>query len=532
MFFEQERGQFFRPLTGKYRAQVMDCLRELYQRLYSSSSADYGQALARDTLIEIFQEALVRSPQLADDDGDENAPADAFDTRPEESDSNDHEGRFKNSREHAVWVLNQLMDHGWIEKQVDEATLQSTFAFSRYGRLFTEPFVSDSRATARTRHRNTRNTRNSLESFHERGDVYDLLDAYEYSERIISDFTDVIAELEERKRDLVREMEDQLLVQRASEAFFDFMENRFQPDLSVRLSADNVEKHRDQISKLIKGIRNQDKVFKASAEKRLRELLPELAQEGTSVLWTLLDGIDQRLRNASDIMLPALRKALQSFTKRADIIIRQMSYLASQQHNDVLAVCKHLASQPEDKQNELLLRAGDMMAVPEIGFVDPASIKMHAARQRRTVEAGLDDGGGDFDIDARKDIYVQQVLDQAFLVNQQALRSYMRQHLTSGNKISTRDLPIESAQDFLAVSHAIGLGASDGLSSEFEFRIDYADGYGPDLPNATAENDGAAGEYFERKDHFSFELVMKESAAAETSQEAGEPESNTEAQAD
>src|SRR5690606_27550098 len=163
----------------------------------------------------------------------------------------------------------------------------------------------------------------------ERGDSYVLLDAYEYSERIISDFTDVIAELEERKRDLVREMEDQLLVQRASEAFFDFMENRFQPDLSVRLSADNVEKHRDQISQLIAGIRKRDKTFTANAERRLRELLPELAQEGQSVLWNILDGIDQRLRNASDIMLPALRKALQSFTKRADIIIRQMSYLAS-----------------------------------------------------------------------------------------------------------------------------------------------------------------------------------------------------------
>ena len=98
-----------------------------------------------------------------------------------------------------------------MEKQVDEATLQSTFAFSRYGRQFVDPFISESRASARTRHRNTRNTRNSLEAFLERGEVYDLLDAYEYSERIISDFTDVISELEERKRDLVREMDSKML---------------------------------------------------------------------------------------------------------------------------------------------------------------------------------------------------------------------------------------------------------------------------------------------------------------------------------
>ena len=290
MFFDQERVQFFRPLTSKYRAQVLECLKELYQRLYSSSSADYGQALQRDIVIEIFQEALVRAPILAD--GDESDDL----VKPSDKDS-----RFRNSREQAGWVLNQLIEFGWMEKQVDEATLQSTFAFSRYGRQFVDPFISESRASARTRHRNTRNTRNSLEAFIERGEVYDLLDAYEYSERIISDFTDVISELEERKRDLVREMDDQLLVQRASEEFFDFMEKRFQPDLSVRLSADNVEKHRDRIGELLEQVRNKDKVYKAKAEGRLRELLPELIQPGTSVLWTILEGIDQRIKNASDV---------------------------------------------------------------------------------------------------------------------------------------------------------------------------------------------------------------------------------------
>lgn len=502
MFFEQERAQFFRPLTGKYRAQVMESLRELYQRLYSSSSADYGQALSRDAMVEIFQEALVRAPALA-----ESPEASESSNDDDESDS-----RFRSSREQAVWVLNLLLEHGWLEKQVDEATLQSTFAFSRYGRLFTEPFVAESRTSARTRHRNTRNTRNALESFLERGDVYDLLDAYEYSERIISDFTDVIAELEERKRDLVREMEDQLLVQRASEAFFDFMENRFQPDLSIRLSADNVEKHRDQISKLIHNIRKQDVAFKGNAERRLRELLPELVQEGQSVLWIILDGIEQRLRNASDVMLPALRKALHSFTKRADIIIRQMSYLAAQQHNDVLSVCKHLVGLSPDDQEAALLRAGELMSVPDIAFVDPAQVRMQAARQRRQVDALLDDGKGDLDLNARKDIYVQQVLDQAFLVNQQALKTYMHTHLTSGKKVSTQDLPIESAQDFLAVSHAIGLGASDGLSSEFEFRIDYAEGHSPEqMPSMPTDAD----DYFIHKDHFTVELVQTSTATTE-----------------
>ena len=485
MFFDQERGQFFRPLTNKYRAQVLECLKELYSRLYSSSSADYGQSLQRDVVIEIFQEALVRAPVLADDD---------------DSDDNGKEGRFRNSREQAGWVLNLLLEHGWMEKQVDEATLQSTFAFSRYGRQFVEPFISESRTSARTRHRNTRNTRNSLEAFLERGEVYDLLDAYEYSERIISDFTDVIAELEERKRDLVREMEDQMLVQRASEEFFDFMEKRFQPDLAVRLSADNVEKHRDRISQLLEAVRNKDKRFKADAENRLRELLPELAKPGMSVLWTILDGIDTRIRNASDVMLPALRRALQGFTKRADIIIRQMSYLASQQQNDVLSVCKKLADMSGEEQNEHLLKAGQLMSVPDIELVDPASVRLAPPRRRREIEAALDENTEEFDIEARKDIYVQQVLDQAFYINNQSLRNYVYRHLTDGQIVNTRDLPIQSAPDFLAVAHSIGVAASSNMSSEFEVMMSYDPDAGHDDENG----------YFEHKDHFRIELVRKD----------------------
>ncbi len=485
MFFDQERGQFFRPLTSKYRAQVLECLKELYQRLYSSSSADYGQALQRDVVIEIFQEALVRAPILADgDDAEELASG--------------KESRFRNSREQAGWVLNQLLEFGWMEKQVDEATLQSTFAFSRYGRQFVDPFISESRTSARTRHRNTRNTRNSLEAFIERGEVYDLLDAYEYSERIISDFTDVISELEERKRDLVREMEDQMLVQRASEEFFDFMEKRFQPDLAVRLSADNVEKHRDRISELLEQIRNKNKAYKAKAEARLRELLPELAQPGTSVLWTILDGIEQRIRNASDVMLPALRKALQGFTKRADIIIRQMSYLASQQHNDVLSVCKRLAALAPEDQNEQLHAAGQLMSVPEVALVDPAQVRLAPPRKRRVIEADLDEGNEAFDMDARKDIYVQQVLDQAFFINNLSLRSYMQQHLLAGDVISTRDLPINNAKDFLAVANAVSLASTSSLSSDFEFVMKYEQSDG-----AVAQDD----QYFSKKDHFTVELI-------------------------
>ncbi|MFY0640996.1 Wadjet anti-phage system protein JetA family protein [Bermanella sp. WJH001] len=484
MFFEQERSQFFRPLTSKYREQMVECLRELYKQLYSSShagSAEYGQALSRETMINIFSEALVRAPVMQSDDEDE-------------------EGRFKTHRELAAWLLNTLLEHGWIEKQVDEATLQSSFSFSRWGRHFVEPFLEGKQTQQVARHRNTRNVRNALESFLEHGEVYDLLDAYEYSERIISDFTDVISELDERKRALVREMEGQMLVQKASDQFFDFMEKRFQPDLAVRLSADNVEKYRDQISQLVDQIKASPKSAKAKAEKRLRELLPEQVQGNSSVLWSVLDDIEHRLKSACEHVLPLVRKSLQNFTKRADIIIRQMSYLASQKHNDVVSVCKHLSSLSQDEQNAQLEHVSSMMAVPQLRFIDPNQVRLQAPRRRTVIDDGVDEGLESVDQDSRRELYVQQALDQAFFVNNNQVRRYMVEQFISRDEISSSEIPVNSAADLLAIAHVVSVGAVDNLSSEYHFELNWVD--------------QKSDEYFEQKDVFSIRLIKKENAAA------------------
>ncbi|MGB1091391.1 MAG: Wadjet anti-phage system protein JetA family protein [Oceanobacter sp.] len=484
MFFVNEREQFFRPLTGKYRHQVVACLTTLYQRMFSASNIDYGQSLSREQLLEVFQEVLEQAPDVWETD-----------------DSEASAGRFTNTREQAIWLMNLLIEHGWLEKQLDQATLHSSVNFSRSGRDFTEPFITSSRPLARTRHRNTRNTRNALEAFLERGDVYDLIDAYEYSERIITDFTDVIAELDERKRELVMEMEDQLLIQHAGEAFFDFMEKRFQPDLSVRLSADNVERHRDQIESLIRSIRKKSRTFKADTEKQLRALLPEQVEPGKSLLWWMLDGIEHRLGNAAEIMVPALRHALQGFTKRADIIIRQMGYLSSQKDNSVLDICRKLADLSPEQQAKALQSAGQHMQLPDIGFVDPEQVRLQPPRQRHIPESVLADSNSQpLDQDARKQQYIQRLLDQAFLINQDSLKQYFSQHLVQGNPVNSRDLPIESAADFLAVAHAIGMAAAGTGSEGFHIHIEPEQG-------SEERSQEPEDSCFQAKDHFIFQLV-------------------------
>ncbi|KZY90079.1 ferrochelatase, partial [Oleiphilus sp. HI0073] len=392
MFFKEERLNFFKPLVSKYREQIAQCLSLLYERQYSSN-ADYGSSLSRDQLIEVFEEALARSSNhiFEEDDGLQ-------------------EQRFKSGREQGSWVLNQLIDAGWIERQVDPATLQSTFPFSRMGRIFTLALLEADNTQIRTRHRNTRNTLNALEAFSNRGEVYDLLDAYEYSERIITDFTDIISELEERKRELVKEVESQQLIQQATDQFFDFMEKRFKPDIAVRLSADSVEKHREDINKAISKIKRKKREEKADAERRLRKTVPELCDANESFLMHILDTIDQRMRNASDIMLPALRRSLHGFTRRADIIIRQLSYMNSHSGNDLVEICRELGDLPDSEYAERLLAAAELLSPMSLKFVDPAQVKLSERKQKQWVDGAIHEPGA-IDKEAQRELMIQQLLD-------------------------------------------------------------------------------------------------------------------------
>jgi len=475
MLFSEARQYFFRPLNGKYRGQVVDCLSVFYERLYGAF-ADYSRSFTRDQVIEIFEEAIARSPVLEEDESDE------FSSGP------------RTQREQANWILSLLVEHGWLERHIDEATLQATYAFTRHGRLFTQPMVDAAGGRFRTRHRNTRNTRNALKSFLDKGEVYDLLDAYEYSERIVSDFSDVIAELDERRRQLVREVESQQVVQRASDEFFDFMEKRFMPDVAIRLSADSVEKYRDEISDLIDRVKRKRKEFKAQAERELRRAAPELVSDPQqSVLMAILDGIESRMHNASSVMLPALRQALNGFTRRADIIMRQLSYAGGATQNHLHILLERFRQASEEQQSEALESTGEALAALSVGLPDTDTIRLIASRKARVVNSAIEDAA-EHDIEARRQMFVQSAVDLAFVFNSQKQRDYVINALSEGHRIHSQNLPIRDAKELLMSAHAIEVGGI--ASSEFAFKV-------------TPTKHRVKTDYFDATDEFTIELITR-----------------------
>src|SRR5690606_37486234 len=134
-----------------------------------------------------------------------------------------------------------------------------------------------------------------------------------------------------------------------------------------------------------------------------------------SLLDTLLQAIESRLRNACEVMLPALRRALNTFTQRADIIIRQLSYIHSQGSDDIVDVCRQLAQLPEEQQDALFAQHRDDLNGMQLAFVDPGQIQMRAPWQKTVVRSSVEQDKA-LDPAAQKDIFIQQALDRAFIV--------------------------------------------------------------------------------------------------------------------
>jgi len=101
----------------------------------------------------------------------------------------------------------------------------------------------------------------------------------------------------------------------------------------------------------------------------------------------------------------------------------------------------------------------------------------------------------------------------------------MQNHLMAGKVISTKDLPIDSAKDFLAVANAIGLASTSSLSSDFEFVMSYQGTEKDDLKNASI-----TPQFFSQKDHFTVEIIHTGRASETVAESKKQPNNNQSAQ--
>lgn len=437
MFFETERQNFFRPLNGKRRELVAACLRSLYERLHGPG-ADYSQNLNRDSLRDVLMPAI--REHAAELIGDGLAEDDDLAS----IDSNDVQLL-------AGALIRSLLKDGWLETFGDRVGLVTAYRLTRAGKLFAEALWSLSRLRTRSRQRNVRGCRNALEAALKNVDAYDVVDAYDYAERVISDLSEGVDYFQELVRRLMSE------ASRTSwDEFIEFLD-RFEKDFKKQMTADNVERHRQAIRGAINKLRSIEQEKFNALEAQLRDIASWANADGQaeSTFDWMLDRVEEMVEAACTTKHPELLKAMNIYVRRATSIVQQAMLLRGGQsrHNYSKAIA--LVSEREgDAQTALLQRLGAAIASAEVRLLDPASFKLRSTSQRRkaltiTVKPRITR-------ESRLVAAMHRAEAGAFaLSNNDVLESLRRELRLRNRALRLSSLPVRSATDILTTMQAV-----------------------------------------------------------------------------
>ena len=366
MFFEAERLNFFRPLNGKRRELVSACLRSLYERLHGPG-ADYSQNLTRDVLRDLLTPVIqTHANELATDAPLEDDELSAIDS--------------SDIQQLAGGLIRNLLKDGWLETFGDRVGLVTAYRLTRPGKLFAEALWSLDRLRTRSRQRNVRSCRNSLEAARRNVDAYDLVDAYDYAEKVISDLSEGVDYFQELVRHLMAEAS-----QTPWDEFMEFLD-RFEKDFKKQLTVDNVERHRQAIREAVNKLRSVEQDHFRVFEQQLQDIASWADTKGnsSSIFEWMLDRIEEMVEAACTTKHPELIKAMNLYMRRATSIVQQALMLRGGRNRHSYSRAISMVAELEaDKQTRLLERIGDAIASAEVRMLDPASFKLRSASQRR-----------------------------------------------------------------------------------------------------------------------------------------------------
>lgn len=435
MFFQSEREHFFRPLTGKYRELVVTCLRMLYERL-NGPSADYAQNLTRDSLRDLLSPLFQSFSPTKDGDDD--------------SDPLFNDGDEVGNQVSAL--IRKLVHHGWMETFGDRAGLVTAYRFTRAGKLFSEALWSLDRLRNRSRQRNVRSCRNALEAALRTNDAYDLVDAYDYAERVVSDLSEGVDYFQQLVRKLMAEAS-----QTPWDEFMEFLD-RFERDFKKQLTADNVERHRQMIREAVDRLRGIEEDTYQAMERQLADVamwaIEERGHASSTYHW-LLDRIEEMVEVACNTKNPELIRSINLYMRRATSIVQQAMFLqGGQTIHSYARVIGQVATLEGEAQDRLLSTVGEYIASAEVRLLDPASFKLRTLSERR--KAVTLNVRPKVSREARLEAVMNAAEDGAFTVSNDDVLTALRLELRMRNKpFRLSHLSFQTATDVLKAMQSV-----------------------------------------------------------------------------
>ncbi len=428
---------FFRPLTLKKRRLIAACIRAFHARLYGSH-ADYRSILGREDLRDLFVQTIQAEAPIEpkDEDGEEGFAA----------------GELGDDLKLASAFIRLLVSDGWIETAEDRVRLVTAYRFTRPGKIFAQALALAERPRERTRQRNMRSCKNALGAFFERRDVEDLLDAYEYADRVITDLSEDIELFYELARKILHDAHQQ----GSWDGFIEFVERRFRDEFSPRLVYDNAERHRLDIATLIERLRELMAVETRAIDDALANHAAwavQAAPEGSVLFW-LLDRMDEMVTAACRTKQPELFRAMESYVRRHVVLLSQSLFMDATGSGAALStLIRRVGDMESAAQTRWLEQRGVALAPVCVALYDPAMVQPRQVTQRYSAE--VVSIVPEITREERLRQFIQHAQERAFSLSHHEIVSDLLGQMRGHGALRLSELSVDDARQALVLLRAV-----------------------------------------------------------------------------
>lgn len=409
----KDSPRFFSILTPKNGPLIEAVILRLYDEMYRDITGN--SVFDRDYIRALIKEELELRDMEMDEDYSTNISTRAFQ------------------------VLDALEGSGWVVFKYDIAQRVDGFSFTDHGRRFAASIYEANHRSHNTRMRNVRQTLNSMRAYKENGDPYDLLDARQSSEYIVSDLVDRANEINQARKEMVQRALDD--TDEAGELFFEFYENDFHR-ISNSLTEDSAARHGTEIHRI------GNIILDELGDKRLRDLIntfPEYKQMDSPVE-ELIEGIIARVKNATDNKIPEIFSALSSLTANSDMILRQANSLILNDSKGIEILAEQIRQ--SDDKDEILARFGWHCRFVQARLFDPEKIKIRDKIGKIKIES-IVEKPEEMTSEELRMHNIKEAIRKTFGFTVDDVDAFMKALTTDNEVITNTQIPIEGYRSLL-----------------------------------------------------------------------------------
>jgi hypothetical protein len=349
-------------------------------------------------------------------------------------------------------ILDNVERNGWVENKYDSMNLEFVYNLTRNGRKVAQAIYQINKKDSITRHRNVRTTLGLLESYLRDGDPYDLIDALDASEHIISDLMDLINEINEKRKQLTKDATRSL--DEAGENFLEYIEEEFLPSMDAYFNKDSITKNSIRIDEIINTIfDNYSRLKKYTTH--MIERYPAM-QNTESPVEDMLLTISDRIKSAKESKLPELATSTSNLFRHSEMVLRQVGALKIKRSSLINTLAIAIRDMDEDSQNKVFEQMSKKINIAKGRYFDPYKIKLLDIKRTRKINGSVAAEVEASDEVKREQAILRKIIESRVCLTEE-VQYKIAQLLKNEEYIVNGQIPIASYKDLSASMQAVSV---------------------------------------------------------------------------